>query len=1015
MAPLRVGETTRDAIETDVHLNQVQLAGDKESTWFEFHIFTHQEDRVTESVTAQIQVLFEEDVTSPAGYERALESERIRKKFQEISSYCNQPVDGQTFYKRFLDYGFKYGDSFNIVQDVSYDAQTKASATGKIDLATTGHEQADSPVHPAVLDGVLQVLLATPFKGVQNSSTMIPRRIEKAWISNRVWTEATKVVHAATTITSDANEDNARPSRHYMNFYAVADDGSPLCAIENVKTAEISRTSKPEDDQLGRKLLYSVAWKPRLSSLAPQELQEICEPTRFPLDGSDTEANTMASFFPKMEFALRSAARKALQTVSLSETSGLPKHHSRYIDLLKRQSTLQPTGEKQNDLSDSALEALLEECEAEHPQWLLFPAVARALPSIIRGETNPLELLFATKAAEEFYASVYSSHMRSGGFRAFVDLASHENPGLRILEAGAGTGSFTRHILSTLQALETERGGTAFAEYVFTDISTSFFGSAQEQFKEHLDRMTFRAWDLERDPGDEDVGLDVGGYDVVFAGSVLHATSDLGRSLRHLRKLLRPGGHLVMQEITAPHAACTNIGFGSLEGWWLSTEEWRRDGPLVTQDRWDQLLQENGFGGIHLSLKDFEDEAYHISTIMVAPASVEKDAVQMPNGTSSVHREEDSGLVVIADQGLDLQDTLIEELSKQHGLKQVVHLTDLKEDWKASPADVVVSLVDVGNSRLANLSEQEFKGLQQLVRGSKNILWVAASTRDPADAETGDGSLPWDPRSGIATGFLRTVRSEESDKHIVTLTVNQTHRQEPRDIAGFVTEILHSSFDRDGPRSQEVEFVVQDGQITIGRMVHEKQLDDERESRLHPRPQVGLWSAGPPLALEIEKPGMLDSLRFVEDAADLQQDDDNDHLAADEVEIEAEAWPLSFRDVLIALGRIENESELGWECAGRVTRVGSACTVDFRPGDRAVMGVFGSMRSFPRAKMHAVRKIPDHLSLVDAVAHVNPCMTAWHALVNIARLQKGEKVLIHSAAGSTGQMAVEIATLIGAE
>ena len=79
------------------------------------------------------------------------------------------------------------------------------------------------------------------------------------------------------------------------------------------------------------------------------------------------------------------------------------------------------------------------------------------------------------------------------------------------------------------------------------------------------------------------------------------------------------------------------------------------------------------------------------------------------------------------------------------------------------------------------------------------------------------------------------------------------------------------------------------------------------------------------------------------------------------------------------------------------------------------MGVFGSMRSFPRAKMHAVRKIPDHLSLVDAVAHVNPCMTAWHGLVNIARLQKGEKVLIHSAAGSTGQMAVEIATLIGAE
>lgn len=139
-------------------------------------------------------------------------------------------------------------------------------------------------------------------------------------------------------------------------------------------------------------------------------------------------------------------------------------------------------------------------------------------------------------------------------------------------------------------------------------------------------------------------------------------------------------------------------------------------------------------------------------------------------------------------------------------------------------------------------------------------------------------------------------------------------------------------------------------------------------------------------------------------------------LEADEVEIEAAVWTVNLRDGFIALGRLGNEA-LGFDCAGVVTRVGSAVSASgqVKPGDRVAMFIPGCMRSHPRASIQATSRIPDSLSFEAAAAIPGPGITAYYALIEIARLQRGEKVLIHSAAGSTGQMAVAIAQMLGAE
>lgn len=73
------------------------------------------------------------------------------------------------------------------------------------------------------------------------------------------------------------------------------------------------------------------------------------------------------------------------------------------------------------------------------------------------------------------------------------------------------------------------------------------------------------------------------------------------------------------------------------------------------------------------------------------------------------------------------------------------------------------------------------------------------------------------------------------------------------------------------------------------------------------------------------------------------------------------------------------------------------------------------VRTYPRSTEWAVAKIPDSLGFEEACAVINPAYTSWQSLVEVARLQKGEKILIHSAAGATGQLAIQIAQLVGAE
>ncbi|AUH38868.1 type I polyketide synthase [Streptomyces sp. CMB-StM0423] len=135
-----------------------------------------------------------------------------------------------------------------------------------------------------------------------------------------------------------------------------------------------------------------------------------------------------------------------------------------------------------------------------------------------------------------------------------------------------------------------------------------------------------------------------------------------------------------------------------------------------------------------------------------------------------------------------------------------------------------------------------------------------------------------------------------------------------------------------------------------------------------------------------------------------------------QVEIEVAAAGLNFSDVLKALETYpgaEGIVPLGAECAGRVVAVGEGVT-RHRVGDRVIAVGAHSMAAFTTVGEDLVAAAPPALGEDEAAAVPIAFLTAVHALERLARLRKGETVLVHSATGGVGLAALQVARRRGA-
>lgn len=640
--------------------------------------------------------------------------------------------------------------------------------------------------------------------------------------------------------------------------------------------------------------------------------------------------------------------------------------------------------------NDVDYEQLVNRLEDTNARGKFFAVLARNLHDILTGQKNALEIMFQTPLVKEYYRELYKSTNGLSKVLGYLDLYAHKNPDINILEIGAGTGGMTRYILERLTQNGLGMpglGAPRFMHYTYTDISAGFFANARSLFEKFPEKVTFSVLDIERDPALQ--GFETGSYDLVIADNVLHATEDLDVTIRHVKSLLKPGGKLALFELTNPEVIKTNFAFGLLPGWWRFRDSYRSFSAGVSVSTWDTVLKSSGFDGIDLSFHDFDDPCIQEHSVLISTACKESRTESTPSRSA----------LAVYSGDLSRYATIIHYLTSELESAGVT-ITVMSLEQAASLDDLggtfCISLLELEDAVLRSMSERQYEHIKKILRNDGGLLWVCRS----------GGTRPSLPDHALIQGALRALRMEERSSKLITLSLDSTS-SDPAYVAHRIRQVFDAIFSK-SVNDCETEYVERSGLICIDRFVEADYLNrDLLKFDQDDQVSESQFGACEALTLSISFAGLLDTLTFINDRKYWNE------LLPDEIEIKVKASGVNFRDCLIALGRIPGNS-FGFECSGTISRLGCGVS-SLSIGERVCVGANGTYATYTRCKASDVIRIPDSMSFAEAAALPVVFTTAWYALVHVARIQKGESILVHSAAGGTGQAAIQIAKLFEVE
>lgn len=409
----------------------------------------------------------------------------------------------------------------------------------------------------------------------------------------------------------------------------------------------------------------------------------------------------------------------------------------------------------------------------------------------------------------------------------------------------------------------------------------------------------------------------------------------------------------------------------------------------MTEEVWNEHLLDTGFSGLDLSLPDFEGIVSHECSVLVSTA-VEKPSTdcQMPE-IEIVYDDSEC-----AQQ--DLTDHLIKEL--ETSVASPIRRSTIQAALEYQPSGPLLRIVLLGlqNTVFSDVQPELFSQLQSLLSSTDHILWV----------NRGGGTFPSQTQSRLAEGIFRALKTEDSKRkhHMLSLEPQASLTRSQYEHVVTLTKYLSSS----AAGNADMEYIEREGVLNVPRVLPAKTLNEELRlvSSSH-QSKIQDFDCQVPLVLNAASAGLLDGFEFIEHEALYLP------LGDDEVEAKVECAGINFRDVLMAVGQLK-ASHAGSEWSGTITRVGSACT-KFQVGD-SVVGLFDGCfsTSVRLAESGPIVKIPTGISFSDAAAVSVNFATSYVALHNVARIKRGETVLIHSASGGTGQAAIQLAKNAGA-
>lgn len=308
-----------------------------------------------------------------------------------------------------------------------------------------------------------------------------------------------------------------------------------------------------------------------------------------------------------------------------------------------------------------------------------------------------------------------------------------------------------------------------------------------------------------------------------------------------------------------------------------------------------------------------------------------------------------------------------------------------------------ICLLEVDDNFLSRLSEDTFKKFQALLLTCSSVLWIT----------TGAFRTASNPERNMAQGMLRSVRSE-TGKALGTLDLDPRSVLEVSDQAELVLSAFAALISTaDSASVEDFEFYEDSGKLSVPKIVVDDAMNLDIFHRSNPTVSYSqdFHQSERRLKMVVGTSGALDSMYWKDDVKQALQDD--------EIEIKIACTGMNFKDVVIAMGQLASPY-IGVECSGTVTRIGAKVST-LAEGDRVCAVSLGAYGTFARCMATSAIPIPHDMPFSVAASIPVVFCTAYYGIIDLARIESGESILIHAASGGVGQAAIQLAQMVGAE
>ncbi|MEK4432035.1 SDR family NAD(P)-dependent oxidoreductase [Paenibacillus sp. FSL M7-0802] len=344
------------------------------------------------------------------------------------------------------------------------------------------------------------------------------------------------------------------------------------------------------------------------------------------------------------------------------------------IEILVRNQYLYCNGESYSVAGTASvdLQAVWKEWEWKKGAWLKNPDLSawvflvestlRKLPEILTGKIPATDIIFpnsSMKLVEGIYknspAADYFNEVLGDIVVSYLNERIKHNPSvpIRIIEIGAGTGGTSALVFQKLEPYREH-----IQEYCYTDKSRAFLLHAQKEYGPKNPYLTYQIFNVEESAQGQDI--DTGGYDIVIATNVLHATRNIRQTLRNVKAVLRENGLILINEISG-NSLLNHLSFGLLEGWWLYNDpELRIPGsPGLYPESWRKVLEMEGFRSVFFPAQEAHDIGQQI---IVAESDGLIRNKQEPEHDKSQMKQRDEGIRSDIDVTSEMAEEYVQEL-----------------------------------------------------------------------------------------------------------------------------------------------------------------------------------------------------------------------------------------------------------------------------------------------------------------------------------------------------------------